>query len=79
MKFDEIPFIDEPEMKGKVDKDGIEERIQMEGFRYVSQEYDIDQGKIVKNEELRQKPLMDETIKNELMFEEFDLDELILE
>lgn len=79
MRFESIPFVDEPEIKGKVNEDGVEETIQMEGFRYVSKEYDLEKGEIVRDEKLCGHPLIDETIKNELMFEEFDLDQLTLE
>jgi len=63
----QIPFIQEPELNDPKDP---ETAVQMEGFVYVSDSYDMDSRKIIKQE--IEQPIMNPTIKNKLMF--FDLD-----
>jgi ribosome biogenesis SPOUT family RNA methylase Rps3 len=76
VEFKDIPFIDEPEVNGEPDEEGIEQTVQMEGFRYVSDEYDIEAGRVGKrkSEEERQ-PIIHEYIKNVLLFKDLDLDQ----
>jgi ribosome biogenesis SPOUT family RNA methylase Rps3 len=70
LKLDEIPYIDEPEFikrKGKK----IEESMCMEGFRYVTDEVDVNTGKITKRE--TPKPLGNPNIYERIIFEELNL------
>lgn len=65
--LNQIPFIQEPELTDPKDANCA---VQMEGFIYVSDAYDLESRKITKSDV--QQPLMSPSIKNKLLF--FDLD-----
>ena len=43
-KFEQIPFIDDPEM---INKDDESNSVSLEGFRYVSNNYNLKTGEIL--------------------------------
>ena len=65
--FQKIPFVDAPEIVNEEDPDNS---VILEGFRYVSKQYDMIQGnlKISPTKQIHIHP----KIKNEFLFEEFD-------
>jgi len=73
LKITEIPVIDEPEFI-KVSKKSHQESIQMEGFRYVSDDLDPLTGKITKGP--NPKPLGNSNIYSRLIFEELSSDNI---
>ena len=67
--FDNIPFVDEPEVKDK-NQEGIETSIVMEGFRYVLDSYQWKTGLFEENKGIKN-PLIHPKIR-EMLFEELD-------
>jgi len=57
MTFDEIPFVDDPEIHHQ-SNDRIEESVQISGFRYVQNSFSWKEGKFLQKEDLVKKPLM---------------------
>ncbi|KAL4493087.1 hypothetical protein ABPG72_003172 [Tetrahymena utriculariae] len=72
VKLEDIPFVEEPEIEKKDQKGKITESCQMEGFTYVSAQYDPENSVFVNDPSLRNEPLMHPKIKNELLFVDFD-------
>jgi len=66
-KFEEIAWLDEPELKGKIKG----ESVQIEGFRYVDLAYGIEGG-VVEEGMKGKEPRMNEKIRKELIFKELD-------
>ncbi|KRW99584.1 hypothetical protein PPERSA_03759 [Pseudocohnilembus persalinus] len=71
-KFDEIPYAIEPDVVNKKDPT---ECTQMEGFRYVTKQYDIEKDVInFENQDQNSKqPVMSAKIMDELLFEPLNL------
>jgi ribosome biogenesis SPOUT family RNA methylase Rps3 len=67
LELEEIPFVDAPEVISPEDPDHA---IDLEGFRYISKQFDLDLGVI--SEEKNKEVHMHPKIRNELLFEEFD-------
>lgn len=65
--FESIPFIEDPEI---INPEDPSNSVKMEGFVYVTDEYDVDSGKISLKE--TKEPIMNETIKKNLLFIDFD-------
>ena len=68
-KFEEIPFLDNPELQNPNDDLNT---VSLEGFRYVTTQYNVLNRKLesAKSTDININP----KIKNELLFQEFDLD-----
>lgn len=74
--FEKIRFVDEPEMIGSTE-DGVQGSVQMEGFRYITTDYDV-AGEFFREGDSKE-PLMHPFIREKLMFDDFDLGEMVLE
>ena len=75
-RYEDIPFIDEPEINKieKMKKKGyFQESIQIEGFRYVKEGYNVNTAE--EGENVRDEPMMSEKIKKELIFKELDIND----
>ena len=67
LELSQIPFIDAPEVVSPEDED---HSIDLEGFRYISKQFDLDLGTLRKKKD--NEVHMHPKIRNELLFEEFD-------
>ena len=67
MDFSEIPFVDNPEIENKEEEGSS---VIMEGFRYVSTSLDL---KTCQKTDKPSQPLMNEYIRDNLLFVDFDL------
>jgi ribosome biogenesis SPOUT family RNA methylase Rps3 len=71
-EYKDIPILEEPDIEPpkKEDAADVMESVQMEGFSYVSDEFDIETGVITKKS--KPQPIMSENIKNNCLFIDFD-------
>ena len=67
----ELPFLTEPEVYNPNDKDNT---VTMEGFVYVSDRYDLNTGQIRDAKAGGEQPIMNDNIKQTLLFVDFDFD-----
>lgn len=67
MELKDIPFIENPEIQNQ---DDPKSSVVLEGFRYVSNRLDINTGKIT--QQTSEQPIMNDFIKNTLLFIDFD-------
>jgi ribosome biogenesis SPOUT family RNA methylase Rps3 len=67
VELGQIPFVDAPEVVSPTDPDHA---IDLEGFRYVSKQYNLATGEVGSQKSLS--VYMHPKIRNELLFEEFD-------
>lgn len=72
-KYESIEFVDEPELLSPK-KVGVQESVQIEGFRYVKKGYDIETGEL---KEKSDEPKMNEKIREVLIFKELDLEDFL--
>lgn len=69
MTLGQIPLIHDPEF---INSSDINHSVQLEGFVYVSDELDINSMQIITKE--NSQPIMDNKIKEEFLFQDFEVD-----